>query len=77
MIKRDYRVICDRSGFMTWRSECRKEWDGKIVLKRFWRRRNPLDFAPPAITPQPISDPRPEGQDYFVGVNEVRPQDLI
>lgn len=73
---RDYLVICDRSGFQAWRSQCRKEWDGKIVLKRFWRRRNPLDFAPPSITETPIADPRPEGTDYFVGVNEVQPNDL-
>ena len=75
-MKRDYRVICDRSGFKAWRSECRKEWDGKIVLKRFWRRRNPLDFAPPVITPQPIEDARPEGADNFLSVNEVTASDL-
>ena len=73
---RDHRVICDRSGFKAWRSECKKEWDGKLVLKRFWRPRNPLDFAPPVLTPEPITDPRPEGADYFVGVNEVQASDL-
>jgi len=75
-MKRDYLVICDRSGFRAWRSQCKKEWDDKIVLKRFWRRRNPLDFAPPAITSEPIADPRPEGTDYFVSVNEVKASDL-
>jgi len=75
-MKRDYRVICDRSGFKAWRSECKKEWDGKLVLKRFWRRRNPLDFPPPAIPAQSIEDARPEGTDRFVGVNEVKAIDL-
>ena len=75
-MKRDNRVICDRSGFMAWRSQCKKEWDNKIVLKRFWRRRNPLDFPPPPIVNQPIQDARPEGSDYFVGVNEVKASDL-
>lgn len=75
-MKRDYLVICDRSGFKAWRSQCRKEWDGKIVLKRFWRRRQPLDYAPPVITEQPIEDPRPEGEDYFVSDNEVQASDL-
>lgn len=75
-MKRDYLVICDRSGFKAWRSQCREEWDGKIVLKRFWRRRNPLDFAPPAVTSEPITDARPEGTDYFVSVNEVQASEL-
>lgn len=75
-MKRDYLVICDRSGFKAWRSECQEEWDGKIVLKRFWRPKNPLDYAPPVITPEPLDNPRPEGTDYFVSVNEVKASDL-
>lgn len=75
-MKRDYRVICDRSGFKAWRSECELEWDGKLVLKRFWRRRNPLDFPPLVIQPEPIENPRPESTNYFVGVNEVKASDL-
>ena len=75
-MKRDYRVICDRSGFKVWRSQCRKEWDGKLVLKRFWWRRNPLDYPPPDIIREPLEDARPEGVDKFVGVNEVKPEDL-
>lgn len=75
MIK-DYLVICDRSGFKAWRSECRLEWDGKLVLKRFWRPRNPLDLPPPTIEQEPLENPRPEGTDYFVSVNEIQPSDL-
>lgn len=75
-MKRDYRVICDRSGFYAWRSQCRKTWDGKLVLKRFWWPRNPLDFAPREVDAQPLQDPRPEGTDNFLSVNEVQPSDL-
>jgi len=72
----DYRVICDRSGFKAWRSECRKEWDGKLVLKRFWRRRNPLDFPSLVVPTTPIADPRPEGTDQFVTVNQITAANL-
>jgi len=73
---KDYKVICDRSGFEAWRSECKLEWDGKLVLKEFWMRKNPLDFATPEATPTPIENPRPESPDYFVGNNEVKASNL-
>ncbi len=72
----DYRVICDRSGFKAWRSECRKEWNGRLVLKRFWWRRNPLDFPPVIPTPYVPEDQRPEGTDNFVADNEITADDL-
>lgn len=62
----DYRVICDRSGFKKWRSECRFEWDGRLVWDKIWRRRQPQDT--PTIIPQPavIPDSRPETTDVFI-----------
>jgi len=64
----DYRVICDRTGFKKWRSECRYEWNGKLVWNKVWRRRQPQDTPivyPPA---QPIPDARPETTDTFINV---------
>lgn len=64
----DYRVICDRTGFKKWRSECQYEWDGKLVWKKVWRRRQPQDTGivyPPA---QKIPDSRPETTDNFINV---------
>jgi hypothetical protein len=68
----DYLVICDRTGFKKWRSECRKEWDGKLVWSKVWRRRQPQDTPPEIPEPVSIPDARPEGTDYFIGVNEAR-----
>lgn len=75
-MSRDYLVICERSGFKAWRSQCKMEWDNKLVLKRFWWRRNPLDFPPLIPTPTIITEPRPEGTDIFVTDNEVQASDL-
>jgi hypothetical protein len=64
----DYRVICDRTGFKKWRSECRLEWDGKLVWTKVWRRRQPQDTPIVYPTPQPIPDARPETTDTFIEV---------
>jgi len=64
----DYRVICDRTGFKKWRSECRLEWDGKLVWSKVWRRRQPQDTPIVYPTPQPIPDARPETTDNFINV---------
>jgi hypothetical protein len=64
----DYRVICDRTGFKKWRSECRLEWDGKLVWSKVWRRRQPQDTSIVYPTPQPIPDARPETTDNFINV---------
>lgn len=64
----DYRVICDRTGFKKWRSECRLEWDGKLVWSKVWRRRQPQDTLIVYPTPQAIPDARPETTDNFINV---------
>lgn len=64
----DYRVICDRTGFKKWRSECRFEWDGKLVWSKIWRRRQPQDTPIVYPTPQAIPDARPETTDTFIEV---------
>jgi hypothetical protein len=62
----DYRVICDRTGFKKWRSECRLEWDGKLVWTKVWRRRQPQDTQIVYPAAQPIPDARPETTDVFI-----------
>jgi hypothetical protein len=41
----DYRVTCDKSGFVCWRSECAIQWDGMLVRKDLMeQRRHPQDL---------------------------------
>ncbi len=71
----DNKVICARSGFPCKRSECRKEWDGKLVLKRFWKPRHPQDL--PAKVPKPSVPMDVRSPVYnFVSTNEVTAEDL-
>lgn len=37
----DYKVICDRCGFMLYRSQAKKTWDGLIVCSKCWEPRHP------------------------------------
>jgi len=64
----DHLVICDRTGFKRWRSECKKEWDGKIVWAPVYRRRQPQDT--PAIVPKSptVVDARPDSPNTFVSL---------
>lgn len=71
----DYNVICDRSGFKCKRSECRKEWDGKLVYKLFWKPRHPQDFPAKLSAPSVVRDARPPVYN-FVSTNEVTINDL-
>jgi len=73
MFKKDYRVICDRSGFKAWASECKMSWNGLYVLKKFWDR-SPEYLQTPNVQENlnvPIA--RPEGVDVF---NVPNPNDL-
>jgi len=41
----DYKVTCDKSGFVCWRSECAVQWDGMLVRKDLMEdRRHPQDL---------------------------------
>lgn len=56
---RDYRVICDRSGFKVWRSQCKLEWTGLLVYAPFWELRNIQDFLKPRPEQQRLNQTRP------------------
>ncbi len=71
----DYNVTCARSGFKCKRSDCRKEWDGQLVHKLFWKPRHPQDF--PAKMPKPsIPEDVRIPTFNFVGTNEVTADSL-
>lgn len=69
-------VICDRSGFKAPVEACRMEWNGLFVLKRFWERRQPQDLLRGFPDRQQPKVSRPGTGDVFVGVNEVKAEDL-
>ncbi len=71
----DFNTICERSGFKCKRSDCRKEWDGRLVYKLFWRPRHPQDI--PAKMPKP-SIPTDGSVPVFtyVSTNQITAEDL-
>ena len=76
----DYNVICDYSGFKAKASQCRKTWDGYLVLERFWEPRHEQDFVRAVGgDDQSVPIPRPEKEwEYIEDLypNGVDPEDL-
>lgn len=71
----DSRAICDASGFLCWRSELVRQWDGAMVLPRFLMERNPQDLIKVKKESPAVRDPRPEPTDSFLST-AVLPSDL-
>lgn len=72
----DFRVICDRSGFMCWASETVMEAHTGLRVKRgFEDRRHPQDFVRGVRDDQRVRNPRPEPEDTFI-VTPITPADL-
>lgn len=63
----DHLVVCDRSGFTVWRSDCVKEWNGLVVYKGFSEPRHPQDYLRAKREDLSIRDARPEPTAVFVG----------
>lgn len=76
MMKGDYNVRCDISGFVVKASQCKKMWNGWFVRKDLWTPRHPLDHVPPVKDAQRPSHPRPEGEDQFIEAGDVTAADL-
>jgi len=75
--KGDYRVICDRSGFKVWNSQCIVEWDNLKVYAPFADKfRQPQDFVRGVPDYQNVPMPRPGQPDVFLTPGEVTPGDL-
>lgn len=73
----DWRVICARSGFRVWASECVKEWTGHYVLRRFVdSTRHPQDMVRGVPDVQRVAWTQPEATDVFVAAGEVTQDDL-
>lgn len=71
-----YNVICDRTGFKVKSTEVRKEWTGRTVRNASFEMRHPQDFLRAKADKQTVPDPNPEGEDVFVGTNQVTPESL-
>lgn len=74
---RDYVVTCDASGFKAKRSECRKQWDGKLVRKDFWEPRHPQDYLKTKAEDTSVPDARDEPADPPLAEPNITPDDLI
>lgn len=72
----DHYIQCDLSGFKVRRSDARMMWDGKLVHKDFWEQRQPQDFVRGRADKIAVDQPRPEGDNEFIGTNDVQPEDL-
>lgn len=57
--------ICDRTGFRVERGQLVKQWDGLMVRRESWERRQPQDFVR-ATSDRPKGSPRPEQTDTFI-----------
>ena len=75
-ISGDWYVLCDICGFKKRRTECSKDWEGKIVCtSTCLDQRNPQDYIAPAPDKQDVPDAR-EADPVFVTDNQVQPEDL-
>ena len=66
----DTLVICDRSGFTFWRSQCVKEWNGLLVYKGFAEARHPQEFLRARRENMRVPDARPQraiADETFIG----------
>lgn len=72
----DYYVLCDICGFKKRRTECSKDWEGKIVCTATCLdQRNPQDYIQAMPERQAVVDAR-AADPVFVTDNQVQPEDL-
>ncbi len=63
----DHLCVCERTGFVRYRSEMRREWNGLLVWKRALLQRNPQDLKRSLRDDSTVTDARPPGIDEFIG----------
>jgi len=56
----DFLVVCDRSGQIFYRSECRLEWTGLLVAKKYWEPKHPQLEIRSVKDDQSVDDARPD-----------------
>lgn len=61
----DHKVVCDRSGQVFYRSECRLEWTGALVAKKFWESKHPQLEIKSVKDDQSVKDARPDKSSTF------------
>lgn len=72
----DYYLLCDICGFKKRRSECSKDWEGKMVCTvTCLDERNPQDYIAPYPERQNVVDAR-DADPIYVTDNQVQPEDL-
>ena len=62
----------DRTGFPTRAENTRREWNGIIVEDKVWEPRQPQDLVKGVPDKQSVIDPRPLGQNVYVGPVSVQ-----
>lgn len=72
----DFYLLCDICGFKKRRSECSKDWEGKLVCtSTCLDERNPQDYIQPQPERQSVLDAR-YAEPVFVTDNQIQPGDL-
>ena len=56
----DYLAVDDESGFVRYRSQLKKRWDGALVGREGWETRHPQEFVKAKADPYPVPDTRAE-----------------
>lgn len=69
-------VICDRTGFKMKAEDCRLEWNGYLVRKESWERRQPQDLLRGFPDHQQPNISRPGTGDVFLTTGDVTADDL-
>ena len=65
-------VADDRTGFVQRSERTRKEWNNLIVDDKVWEPRQPQDLVKGVPDIQSVQDPRPLGQNIYVGPISVQ-----
>lgn len=65
----DAKAICDRCGFRFYLSELQETWDGLMVDSACFEERHPQDFVRGVPERIAIKNPRPEGPDTFIEID--------
>lgn len=74
--KGDNNIECDRTGFKIKASDAKKEWNGFVVRKESYERRQPQDLLRGFPDNQSVAVSRPGTGDEFIDVTDVNPNDL-
>lgn len=69
-------VICDRTGFKVKSGDTRREWNGLVVRKESFERRQPLDLLQSIPDDQSPAVSRPDTDPVFLSAGEVKASDL-